>query len=296
MPVDELNYTTLSHEIALAPNLVFSLTGSITRAEPGYTLKPFDVQSDSSYLAGSFSYQAIRQRDKNLSLKLTLDSRNSDTDSLGIKISQDRIRAVRANAVFDKLDNWHGYNIASLTLSHGINAFGSSDAGDLDISRAEAKPDFRKAELTLTRLQDVGNNFSILLSTQGQVASGPLYSSEEFGYGGQSFGRAYDASEISGEHGLAATAELRYNGFEPIFDLNTTPYIFYDIGRVWNDDTAQISRESGSSAGFGTRISSDEGISANIGLAFPITRSINSPIYGQSKEGPRILLQVGKSF
>jgi hemolysin activation/secretion protein len=128
----------------------------------------------------------------------------------------------------------------------------------------------------------------------GQIASKPLFSSEEFGYGGQDFGRAYDPSELVGDSGIKGSLEIRYLGLKPGFDVNLSPYAFYDIGKVWNEDTGGIS-ESGSSAGFGVSISHSTGFSGNFGLAYPLTRKINTPIDG-NPEGPRYLFQARYSF
>ena len=170
------------------------------------------------------------------------------------------------------------------------------EKGDLNLSRAQATPDFTKAELGLTRLQAITADWSLLASAAGQIASGPLYSVEEFGYGGQAFGRAFDSSEITGDHGLNGSLEVRYNGLKFSPSVTLQPYGFYDIGEVWNDDIGQVEHASGSSAGFGLRTSTDFGLTSNVGLAFPLTRSIATPIYGQGKNDPRIMLQIGKSF
>jgi len=150
--------------------------------------------------------------------------------------------------------------------------------------------------LSLTRLQGIIQDWSLLMTAAFQRASGPLYSVEEFGYGGQAFGRAYDSSEISGDHGAAGSLELRYDGWNNLQPVSISPYAFYDIGVVWNDDTSQAKRESGASAGFGVRVSSDIGITGNIGIAFPLTRENETPVYGQNAEQPRIMLQISQSF
>ena len=73
------------------------------------------------------------------------------------------------------------------------------------------------------------------------------------------------------------------------------PYMFYDIGEVWSDAIGQVKRESGASAGFGIRGTTVGGISGNVGIAWPLTREIATPIY-DGKEGPRLILQLSKEF
>ena len=62
-----------------------------------------------------------------------------------------------------------------------------------------------------------------MAALSGQWASGPLYSSEEFGYGGKNFGRAYDQSELTGDHGVAASVEVDYAGWSAGRPMAFTP-------------------------------------------------------------------------
>ena len=91
--------------------------------------------------------------------------------------------------------------------------------------------------------------------------------------------------------------EVSYRGWGDMEPVNFSPYAFYDIGVVWNDDTAQVKRESGAAVGFGVRSAVPEiGVNSNLGLAWPLMRDVATPIYGQSPGGPRILLQFAKDF
>jgi hemolysin activation/secretion protein len=292
----ELKYVTLDHAIMIAPDVTLDVSGNVTRAHPGFTLKPFDIASESTFLSTSLSWQWIRQRQENLVFRATLDGRNTASDLLNTPFTRDRIRALRATATYDASDSWRGYSIASFIVSHGLDALGSSEKGDLNLSRAQATPDFTKAELSLTRLQGITGKWSLLMAAASQWASGPLYSSEQFGYGGQAFGRAYDASESTGDKGVSGSLELRYGGFGNWHSVSITPYAFYDIGTVWNEDSAQPGRESGASAGLGFRASSTIGVLGNLGLAWPLTRDISTPIYDGDKHSPRLLAQMSLGF
>jgi hemolysin activation/secretion protein len=296
LPWDELQYGTIAHSIVVAPDLTLQLNAGITNAMPGFTLTPLEVDSISTFLGARLSYQIIRQRQENLSIFVGLDGRDTDSDSFGFPLTRDRVRALRAGLIFDRVDSLNGFNMASITVSQGLDALGSSKAGDADLSRAEATPDFTKLEFTLSHLQPLDDVWSAFAAVSGQWASGPLFSSEELGYGGQSFGRAFDASEITGDHGLAASFELRYGQWSSLEPFGVTPYVFYDVGVVWNDDVGQPARQTGSSAGFGMRVSTQNGLSGNIGLAWPIGRDPIAPLYGGSSELPRITLQISQQF
>lgn len=293
----KLRYGTIDHSVSLKPDLRVNFAGGVTQALPGYTLESSEIESLSKFASLSLEYQWVRQRQQNLSVKGTLDGRNVASDILGSPLTRDNIRALRATVNYDVVDDWQGSNNANLIVTHGINALSSSNPGDLNISRVGALPDFTKAELSVSRLQMLTHDWSAYVSGAGQWATGVLYSSEQFGYGGQSFGRAYDASDITGDRGLKGAFELRYSGFTNGNLINLQPYGFYDKGIVWNSAVGQVPEEAASSFGLGIRFSTEWKQTGNLGLAWPIDRNITTPIYGSgSTHGPRIILQISQQF
>jgi hemolysin activation/secretion protein len=84
-------------------------------------------------------------------------------------------------------------------------------------------------------------------------------------------------------------------GIDPSWGVKTVPYGFYDVGVVWNDDQDQAARASGSSGGAGVKLLSDTGVSADFGVAFPLTREIDNPLQGNGKN-PRYTMQVSYGF
>jgi hemolysin activation/secretion protein len=292
----DLRYGMVDHSVVIGPDLTLELNGGLTKAYPGFTLASSKIDSTATSGTLSLNYQWIRQRQENLALKFSFDSRDVVSDILDTPLTRDHIRALRYGATYDGSDNWQGYNTATTTFSQGVHVLGSSDENDPYLSRAGAKPDFSKLELSASRLQSFSNEWSLLTAVSGQDASGILYSSEEFGYGGQAFGRAYDASEITGDRGMSGSLEVRNGTWGALQPVSYQPYVFYDIGEVWNISATQPPRESGASAGVGVRFATIWHQSGNLGLAWPLTREITTPIYGSSVEGPRILLQVGQDF
>lgn len=295
LPTDELNYGSLKHEIPVIAGGTLELYGNYADAAPGYTLTSSEIRSKSRLLGAAFDYRAIRQRQENLNLRVAFEARDTDSDILGTPLTRDSIRILRGGLMYEMLDGWNGINQMNVMFSQGLGVFGASKAGQLNLSRAEATPDFRKLELGLNRNQALGRDWSLLATASAQLASGPLFSSEEFGYGGQALGRAYDYSEITGDHGIAATAEIRYTGLEAWNGVQAIPYAFYDIGLLWNDDADQDARASASSAGAGIRLQSEAGISAMVGIAFPLTREIANPLDGNGAN-PRYLMQLSYGF
>ena len=295
--LEELRYGSIRHEMPVMFGGMVDVSAGRTITQPGYTLKRQGIESVSDSFGVGFAYQWIRQRDENFNTRIAFDSRDTSSDIFDglLEITRDHVRAFRASADYQVSDGWNGYNSMTATLSQGTSLFGASEAGSRNLSRAEARPDFTKLELGYTRLQQITSQWGALGSVNGQIASGPLYSSEEFGYGGQAFGRAYDSSEITGDHGIAASLEIRYNGLPSWVGISFAPYGFYDIGSIWNDDAGQEQQASGSSTGLGMRVASELGITANLGMALPLTRAVAAPLDGNGKN-PRYVLQLSYDF
>lgn len=293
-----LTHLSLNHEFAILPKIKFDFAASYTQSKPGLNLDELDLQSLSRFLSFGVDYNMIRQRAENLDFKISLDSRDTHTDlkAFNFVFIRDQIRTLRLNAKYNQADNWNGSTFFDATFSQGLNALGANDKNSDKSSRAEATPNFQKFELSISRIQQLTDNLTLVASGLGQVASDPLFSAEEIGYGGQSFGRSFDASEITGDDGLLASFEMRYDGMQKRGKFGFQPYGFYDIGRLWNKDSTQISYQTASSAGLGMRISSSYGLNANTSFAIPFIKDIQTPIYGQANSDPRFSFQMSQKF
>lgn len=297
MPLDELKSLSIKHQIPIAPKVSLDISANYAKTNPGYTLKVQDIAGKT--ISGGFgvNYQWLLGRDKGLSTRIGFDAISSKTDILSSELSSDDIRVLRLQTDYYFYDDLAGANSMFLRLSRGIDGLGASEANGQNLSRAEAQPDFSKIEFGGERQQSLPYNFQLGVSMQGQYASAPLYSSEEFGYGGQTFGRAYDNSEIVGDKGVEAGLEVRYLGITPFYNTSLTPYVSYDIGKVWNLDTSgQPEVQSAASAGAGVRFASEQGITGSLGVAFPLTKPASDPLYGGNASAPRLSFQVGYSF
>ena len=139
-------------------------------------------------------------------------------------------------------------------------------------------------------------NLQFLSRFKGLYSSHPLLSSQEIGYGGMSYGRAYDPAEITGDKGIMAALELRYTAIPKISALNTkfVPFAFYDIGKVWNNDTNTIP-QSAASAGIGTYYRVNDHFSGTMQIAYPLTKSVSTPIMNGANQA-RILWTLNAQF
>ena len=123
----------------------------------------------------------------------------------------DRLRGLRLRFEGDFADRTGAINQFGVTLSHGLPGLGSTDNDNLLASRRGGQVDFTKVEGLVSRLQPLVDRFSAVFAAYGQYAASPLLVPEQCGYGGRVFGRAFDPSELLGDHCWMVSAELRYD-------------------------------------------------------------------------------------
>lgn len=297
LQTNELALASVSHVLPLwRPDLLLTIDANYTKGNPGYTLENSDIESTSLQLGAHVDWEAIRQRTGSLTFTGGFTYRNSATDVLSVPFTEDHIRSIYAAVRYDWLDFMDGYNLAQLTLTHGLSGLlGGSQTGDSNLSRARGQADFTKAELSLMRTQPLWDDFTLFGALSGQLSNGPLLSSEEFGYGGAFIGRAYDVSEMTGDSGVSVLLELRYHQIE-LTDIGATlePFVFVDYGAVFNRDIGQPARINGASLGFGGRFKLRHNIEAELTIAQPLIASHESTY--SNRGGPRILFALRSRF
>lgn len=273
------------------------LDASYTDTDPGFTLKQFDVEGKSEFLAATVEHPFIRSRRINLNGHLTLDARDVKTEDNIQPDRKDRIRAVRSGARLEYLSTALGvaYNMAEFEVSQGLSILGSTDNKGSNVSRPGADQTFTKIEAELQRLQRVAESINVLAAVHGQKASNPLLTSEQFGVGGMNYGRGYDPSEIIGDDGVAGKLEVQWQ--KPVnlpFIDEWQAFGFYDIGRVWQQEASSsvLKTNSLASTGFGMRGTFESGTSMDALVAFPLTRDVQT----QGDKDARFLVGISQKF
>ncbi len=292
----ELRFGDITHEEQIGSNGA-KITGraAFTSSNPGGTIAAENIQGDSQMYDLEALYPVMRSRQYNFNVIAGFNALDSTTDVLGVETASDRVRTVRAGTRFDLTDPLKGVNQFEVIGTHGINGLGSTPDG-LGRSRANGHEDFLKGDATATRVQQLPDLFSLMVSGTGQISNNPLLASEEFTVGGPTFGRAYDTGEISGDEGYAGVAELRYGG--PVTDnrfiQSYQAYTFVDYGKITNQNTVigESSQASLTSEGLGVRFNLMQDLSGYVEADRPVTRA---PVAEGDKDS-RLFFSLLKRF
>jgi len=277
---NEQNFLQLTYSQNVGNDgVTFNAIASYGRQTPGFTLKSLDIETESLFGRGSFTYPWIRSRRKNVFLNAGFDAIRSDVETLGVQTSQDQLRVLHGTATTDLVDRFGVRSTFSLGIRQGLPILGASENGTLGRSRVEGVNDFTLFNAGAARRQPLFGDVALWLTAKGQYSFDTLLSDEECRLGGERFGRGYDPSEIAGEDCLAFTAELQYSGRNP-FPPPTTllpgfqAYAFYDVGAVWNSDTLAEPKSSLASAGIGIRLQVVKDLFLDFEIAKPLTREV----------------------
>ncbi len=317
---EELRFFQLSHQETIGSEGTRVLVAyNFTNSKPGFTfVQATAVESSSQELTISVKHPMIRSRSQNLTLKGEFAWRKTITDLgftlLGTRIPlfDDRLRIIRGSAAYDFVDQFRGINLIEIEASQGLDLFNASESGsadgiEADISRVNGKSDFFKITADASRLQSLYPGVSLLFSATGQFSGSQLLSSEEFGFGGSNFGRAFDSSEFTGDHGAAGKLELQYGRTaESVSFLRELPikdfqlYTFFDYGIAWRIDPVANAvvdgkhAQTGSSAGLGVRFNLADNVSGLMEIAKPLTRDVGAR--GTDGEEPRAFFAIAARF
>jgi hemolysin activation/secretion protein len=98
--------------------------------------------------------------------------------------------------------------LLNASLTYNVRP-GSSSPTDFDNKRFNASANFTHLNADISHTQELPQGFQLYGKIQGQVADGPLVSSEQFSVGGFDTVRGYLESETLGDNGIVGNVELR---------------------------------------------------------------------------------------
>jgi hemolysin activation/secretion protein len=302
--VEELQYVSLRQGIPITPEgTLLSVGGSYTWTEPQQLdgLQGMDPDGHSLFVSTLLTHPLIRTRSRNLSLFGGFRLQNSDNDLLGTTISQDRTRVLTGGGSVDFIDRFGGITLAGIDLAQGLDVLGARDEDDdPPPSRGEADPNFTRLAAAITRQQALGGGFALLGAVSGQYSFDPLPASEQYGIGGEVFGRGYGPYEIAGEQAFAGKLQLQYGApwrtttLAGVID-SWLAYTFADGGVVWHKSDPDNSSDSLTSAGIGLDLNLAYDVSGTLIVAQPISRDPTT-LHNPDDRYPRAFFRLTKRF
>jgi hemolysin activation/secretion protein len=249
-----------------------SVSAYYGHSRPGASLRSRELGGDTVGASASLSHPLLRSRTASLWTHGELWMLDSDLDEQGILTRRDRLRSVTAGLNgLSRLGA--GWLVADVSLTHGLTGLGATVRNDPLASRPNAGGAYTKVAFSAQYNVGLGGRFSLALATQGQLASRPLLSAEQYGLGGRTFLRGYDYWEVAGDKGAAASAELRYDLGKIVPQARRVQvYAYADAGSVHN---LQGGTGGGTlaSAGGGLRLTLKHGADASIELGVPLKDS-----------------------
>ncbi len=249
-----------------------TLSGYYGHSRPGASLASRDLEGDTVGATLSVSHPLLRSRAASLWAHGDLWMLDSDLDEQGLLSRRDRMRSVTAG--LDGLSRLgRGWLRVDISLTQGLTGLGATARGDPLASRVDGGGAYTKLSFSSQYVTSLGGRFSLALATEGQLASRPLLTAEQYGLGGQTFLRGYDYWEVAGDRGAAGSAELRYDLGKVVPQLRRVQiYTYADAGSVHNL-RGDVGGGTLASAGGGIRFTLKNGITAGAELGVPLKDS-----------------------
>lgn len=271
-----INYTfygELSYATSWAGGNFWTESGvSVTAWKDSTTALPTQFSFESDKIWARVWAPLLRTRETSLWFNLLLEAKENVSDDGTSAPSRERLRVLRGSLSYNEVADASRTDL-TLQTSHGLDVFGASGNGGAGPSQDGARPQFSRVRLTASHFTQLADSWFVTLQAMGQYADGRLPSGEDFNYGGARFGRGYNYSAISGEHGWSAAAELSYAVNGSFVGLRQMQFfVFADAGRTWSIRPAAQGADTlfASSAGGGVRVMITPHLNASIEAALPI--------------------------
>lgn len=206
--LSELQSGTLRYAFPVGnAGITGSIGGLIAFASPGGPVTELSVRSRIISIDIRLRKALRRSRNSSIYLDGALTVNRSRTKILGEVTTDDRSTVGELTLNWQRASFLGGDLTASVGLIHGFPVFGANSAGARLPSVAGFEPNFTRIVYRLQRNQTITKHLSFSASVQGQFTGDRLASGEQISFGGQQIGRGYDPSLVSGERGLAVSAE-----------------------------------------------------------------------------------------
>jgi len=160
----------------------------------------------------------------------------------------------------------------------------SSSEEIFTLNRYGASGNFIYVRGDLSHTHELPEGMQIFAKIQGQAASGPLISNEQFSAGGLGTVRGYLESEALGDNGFISSLEMRSPSLSGLIGPAIDEwrfYVFSEWGIVGIDQplVGQQSTDTLASVGAGSRIKTLDHLNASLDVAVPLDQGPNTNAY-----------------
>lgn len=294
-----MNYGRVSYDALVS--------GEGTRVGAGYSglhyrlsgrLSDLDAYGDAQDATLFARQPIIRGRDANLYLQVEYDHLrlNDEIGASGLETRR-HLNNLAAGVSGDWRDGWltGGLNTWAATWTGGRVTFDNTAAQSADATGADTQGKFSKWNLSLGRLQRLGDDDALYIGASGQWTNGNLDPSQQLVLGGPLSVRAYDVSAISGDTGWELTTEARHT-FPQVWHGQWQTIAFVDDAHLTINKNVFAPGSNGATlngAGVGLNWAGPDRWTAGLTVATPIG---SRPELIGSTSSVRAWAQVNKAF
>lgn len=269
-----------------------------SRTRPNDNLAPIGIEGEQIFAAFEVGYPLIRKREIQLVGAIGAEFFDAETDvsNGALRVADDHIRVARVSIEGLARDS-AGYTGFEASFRRGLEVIGASQPGDANLSRADGKGAFSLVRGSVDRLLVFNERLSLFGRVAGQYSFDPLLASEEFSIGGATFGRGYDPSEFTGDHGVGVSLELRYLTDFVVegYPVTMETYGFAEAGHIWNKGQGMPKTEDLASYGGGVRLFLPEDFIFGLEVAVPADGPLQRvDDNNQQIDGPRFFVNFQK--
>ncbi|MEO8894531.1 MAG: ShlB/FhaC/HecB family hemolysin secretion/activation protein [Rhizomicrobium sp.] len=268
--------------------LNLGIDGAWAQTLDAVSLRPYEVRSRVTRLSTSAAYPLVRSKDENIDLTGGFYYAGASYGLAQLQagdFASDRNLAVQLGG-----DYTHsfpqGLGVGStVRLTQGLASF-----ADEPHTRLHTIPGFTKIRAEGRLVWQLWEDATFKFAAMGQYSANSLIASEEVAFGGLSYGRGFNTSEISGDSGIGLSFQPEYRialgqGF------SITPYPLIDYAKVYNRRGDLQPNGELVSAGIGARLAVDN----LAGFTLELDKPLNRVPFGRRDKGWRIYagLEIG---
>lgn len=271
----EMRFGRVAYDMPLGTSGVrVGVSASRSEVWPGDTRRQLRTYSQAETYEARIAYAPLLTQRHSLWLTAAIGISDVVEKDMFGKTFGDRIGLASLTADYKLQATQDSTTYVSATYRQGLGLIDPTPSSTSWLSRAGASPHFSLVNASLTHYQSLGRNWSVKLAAAGQLASGPLLTSQQFYLGGLSFGRGFDGGWISGDDAIAGSAELRYDYSRDLtFMKGIQLYAFMEGGVARTRLQPGHLDQTLVSAGAGFRVFVNDDLQVGLAIAKPIAEN-----------------------